>query len=193
MSLLEQYQKDLAIFEAQHLAKLRYYLREMLEMLPNQDMEIPLHSDKVDGNAIHIGNYTDHINKVNGKGETTVYNNVDCDPAFSTRVYDDGITIYSFDLATTAEIVKCVEAYFKKIENKYATFNDKTYLVGDSRKTKVDGTEIKLVELFDVESEISSGGTMGYSIYMCESAVGMLPRASHDEIAIAEAFYATQA
>ncbi len=193
MTVLEQYQKDLATFEASQLTTLRDYLREMLEMLPNPDMEINLNSDKVDGNAIHIGTYTDHISTVNGRGETIVFNNVDCDSAFSTRVYDEKITIFSFDLATTAEIVKCVEAYFKKIENKYATFNDKTYLVGDSRKTKVDGTEITLVELFDVESEISSGGTMGYSIYMCESSVGMLPRASHDEISIAEAFYATQA
>jgi hypothetical protein len=160
-------------------------------MLPNLDMEIPLHSDKVDGKALHVGNYTDHIHKVNGRGETIVYNNVDCDAAFSTRVYDEKITIFSFDLAITAEIVKCVESYFKVIQNKYVTFDDKTYLVGDGRKTKVDGTEITLIELFDVQSEIDSDGTIGYSIYMSDSAVDRLPRASFDEILIAEKFYAT--
>ncbi len=192
MTVLEQYQKDLATFEASQLTTLRDYLREMLEMLPNPDMEINLNSDKVDGNAIHIGNYTDHISTVNGRGETTVYNNVDCDNAFSTKVYDDKVTIFGFNLATTAEIVKCVEKHFKKINNKYVTFNDTIYQIGEHTEVSEGNVETTIVELFDVQSEIDSDGTHVESVFMCKYSVMKLPRASQDSIAIAEAFYATK-
>lgn len=191
MTALNRYQKELAGFEAIHLYSLREYLREMLEMLPNPNMDIDLNSDKVDGNSIHIGNYTDHINKVNGRGETIVYNNVDCDPAFSTIVYDDKVTIFSFDLATTAEVVKCVEAYFEKINSKYVQFQSKLYMILDSEKVEVRDISVEMVELLDVQSEIDNNGTISYSVYMSKDAVNMLPKASQDDIAVAERFYAT--
>ena len=72
----------------------------------DEDEIVPLSGgDRVDGNCIGIGTYTDCINGISKDGMCELFNNADCEP-FNNDV--DSYSIFTFDCETQIQTLQCL-------------------------------------------------------------------------------------